>query len=294
MISSVLIFTSCEQKEPVLEEIVENELFFPDFTLMSQNELIAYFENVDLSSLRPAYAKTWTDTLNAEEFLESRKSVPTRSSYDCEIFLKPYLNPPLDSIDITVYLANTTTVYRDKERVGDRQVVPMMINGADYYDFKLQHPDDSTGNISGYLEIDPVWGGISIYFFPIWPGPHTFIDYNFECLEPTNGICDAYVNVYKRSGSASEYGILIFENGIPLMTISGLTGDISQRLPFTCDETKSYDFYVYCENGSASETFDVNIIRPDYVSHAYNMINMDMSDRSYKFVIGNFDYFKCP
>src|SRR5690625_7533175 len=89
---------------------------------MSQNELIAYFENVDLSSLRPAYAKTWTATLNAEEFLESRKSVPTRSSYDGEIFLKPYLNPPLDSIDITVYLANTTTVYRDKERVGDRQV----------------------------------------------------------------------------------------------------------------------------------------------------------------------------
>lgn len=294
LIGGLFLITGCETEEPVGVKSEHTEaLNTPDFASMTLEELSEYFLDMDRSQMKPMYTKTWIDTLTAEEASRHRNMISVRGSYNCGVVVKLRIYAPADSADVTVYEAGTTNVYRATERLGDGESFWMEINGDDYYDFVVEKPGDPTGSIQVYFEVDPDWGGPSTTLFS-GNGPHIFYDYNFACPEPTDGTCNAYISVYKQSGTASSYNVIAITDQMEIIPINGISGNPSDDVPFLCNEDRTYDFYIYALNGSSNETFNVGIIRPDDVMHGYSFRNVDMTNNTVIPVTTGFDYFECP
>ncbi|WP_236981090.1 hypothetical protein [Membranihabitans maritimus] len=287
---SMFLF-SCEDREPVVEE--------PDKTVltdgkslseMTNSELKEYFESLDLSDRKPNYTRTWTDTLSPEEFARFQNKISVRSGYDCGINIKLNIDGTSSTTDVTVYEAGTITEVASETNMEDGDDFDVTINGDTDYDIVIE---DYPNTYFGSLEVDPDWGGKTV--IPLdYQAPTTYDDYNFECPAPTDGTCDAYVSVYKHSGDANEYRLVVVpDSGIPDV-VDGLTGNPAQEKDFHIDESRTYDFYIYSPEGGMSETFDVKIIRADGIAHGYNFFGEDMSDETDIPVTTGFDYFECP
>lgn len=294
--AALLVFTSCEEEKPAVEKADQTSLLSgKELMAMTPEEQAEYFAKIDVSQLKPGYTKTWTDTLSADEFAKYRSIISLRASEKCGVVVTAYIYPGgPDSADVTVYEAGTSTVYRAKERLADGDDFWMEIDGADEYDFVTAHPNNPSGSISGYLEIDPDWGGKTLAFFSD-NGSHTYPNYNFVCPpESMDGTCDAYISVFHKSGTATNYNVIATHSGSPIpILIDQITGNPTQSKSFTCDENEIYNFFIY-SNGGANESFDVSIIRPDGIAHGYNLYNRDMSNQTVNTITLDFDYFECP
>lgn len=169
----------------------------------------------------------------------------------------------------------------------------MTISGAKDYDFKLEPIDNPTSSTWGTLSVDPDWGGKTIYYFS-GVGPHLFEDYHFECPAATNGTCDAYVSVDQYSGAASGYVLDVDPTGHTPFQVSPITGNPSNEVAFGIDESWTYDFDIETVGGSTSESFSVEIIRPDGIAHVRSFYGYDMTGDPPTYLFDTFDYFECP
>lgn len=298
LMAVLLVFTGCEEESPVLEQSEPTELLSgKELQTMTQEELADYFEIIDLTQIQPGYIETWTDTLSAEEFAKYKSVISLRSSEKCGVVVTPYIDPGgPDSAYVTIFEAGTSNVYRAKEKFADGDDFWMEIDGADFYDFVTEHPTNPTGSIDGYLEIDPDWGGKTLAFFS-GSGPHTYSDYNFECPpDSPDGTCDAYLEVRRLAGSATDYTIEVHPDVDNEFDVGTFTGSPSQSIPFTCDQAQTYEFKVKSSSGGASESLVVSIIRPDGIAHSYNMFGVDLSNSTSSPVpfTNDFDFFDCP
>src|SRR5690606_2351321 len=165
----------------------------------------------------------------------------------------------------------------------------MTIDGGDFYDFKIENPNNPTGSISGSIELEPHWGVDDLEFFS-GSGPHYVEDYNFECPAPTNGTCQASANIRQISGTATDYTVVVLENGSFSDVLVGFTGNPSQYKYYDIDETESYTFISQADNGS-SEDYSLRIVRPDATTLSYYYYGRSPLDGATTPAISSFN---CP
>lgn len=261
---------------------------------MTGADKLKYFGVSDLSQLKPGYTYTWIDTLNAEERMEIRPEISLRSSYNCGVNVEMYFSGSGDTATVTAYEANTNTIVHGPVDMAHGDNFDMTINGSKDYDFKVEPFEDPINSMFGNFIVDPDWGGKSIYSFS-GSGSYLFEDYQFEGPAPTDGTCDAYVAVYHLSGIATKYTLKVIPDvGIPF-EVGPILGDDSE-VDFEIDEDRTYEFEIKAEDGGTSESFSIQIIRPDNVAHHKSFYGVDMSVPNPYLIVFSyvFDYFDCP
>lgn len=266
-----------------------------DLNQLTKVEKLKYFGVTDLSQLRPGYTYTWIDTLDTHgaDFIRQNK-IATRSSFNCGINVKVSLSQPTDTVTVNVYEANTTMKIHGPVVMSDGDDFDMDINGSKDYDFEVIPFDINMDRTFASLLVNPDWGSKSFYGFPYY-GPILIEDYHFDCPAPTDGTCDAYVAVNHLSGIATKYTLKVIPDvGIPF-EVGPILGDDSE-VDFEIDEDRTYEFEIKAEDGGTSESFSIQIIRPDNVAHHKSFYGVDMSvPNPYLNVFSYvFDYFDCP
>jgi len=292
-IMSMFLF-SCEDQPVSLENDQITQQENNDLSKMTKADKLKYFGVSDLSQLEAGYTYTWMDTLNAEERIKTRPEISLRSNYDCGINVKMYFSGSGDTANVTVYEANNPLIVHGPVLMADGDNFDMTISGSKDYDFKVEPLKNPINSMYGNLIVNPDWGGKSIYYLS-GSGPFLFEDYHFECPEPTDGTCDAYVAVYQLSGVATEYSLKITPDVGTSFDVYPISGDGSE-LDFEIDEDRTYKFEITAVGGGSSESFGVQIIRPDDVAHNKSFYSVDMSvpDTYVTVLPAGFDYFECP
>lgn len=290
---SMFLF-SCEDQPVSLEDDQITQQENNGLSKMTKADKLKYFGVSDLSQLEPGYTYTWMDTLNAEDRTQTQPKISLRSSYTCGINVEMYFSGTGDTAKVTVYEANTMTVVHGPVLMTTGDNFDMTISGAKDYDFKVEPLKNPINSMYGNLIVDPDWGGKTIYYLS-GSGPYLFEDFHFECPEPTDGTCDAYVSVYQYSGSASTYTLRVDPDVGPTFKVSGITGNPNDEKSFTIDEDRTYKFEITAVGGGSSESFGVQIIRPDQIAHNKSFYGVDMTvPDPYVLVFDQFDYFDCP
>lgn len=277
----------------------EDQLLDPEYDNLSEMtsaEKLKFFGVTDLSQLKPGYTYTWIDTLDREEAKVVRQNlISTRSSYDCGINVMVSLSQSTDTVTVNVYEANTSVKVHGPVIMTDGDDFDMEINGSKDYDFEVIPFDINMDRTFASLIVNPDWGSKWVFGFPNY-GPILIEDYHFDCPEPTDGTCDAAVAVYQLSGTAETYTLKIIPDVGDSFLKHNIPGDGSANIKYLIDQDRTYAFEITTKNGSSSESFTVQIIRPDNVAYNKTFYGADMSARPSPFllVFDQFDYFRCP
>src|SRR5690606_3432965 len=101
--------------------------------------------NIDMSDIKPGHNEFHIGKMSPEEFAAMPR-LKTRATYTCDMDVSIYVDSPADSADVTVLYAGTSNIFRAKERVADGDLFTMTIDGGDFYDFKIENPNNPTGS----------------------------------------------------------------------------------------------------------------------------------------------------
>ncbi len=110
----------------------------------------------------------------------------------------------------------------------------------------------------------------------------------------TRASCQAAGRLRKLSGTATGYSVLVLENGTSPIAFLNFTGNPSQILYYSIDDTKSYDFVIgVSSGGGSSEDFSFNVVRPSGGATSYWFYGIDATSGEFG-EITDIDYFVCP
>src|SRR5690606_36460040 len=291
-----ILWYSCDEETPLTGQQNSDETSLNDGNKlldMTEADLMKYYGVKDVSQLVPGYTYSFIDTLDTEELKRIRRKLSVRSSEDCGINVELLISGPADTARVTVYEANTSTVVHGPVLMVDSDDFNMTINGAEYYDFEIEPIDNPTGSSMGNLVVDPDWGGKTIFSFSA-PGIDFNEDYHFECPEATDGTCDAYASVKKHAGSVAKYSLGVDPDQGTYFPVNGIPDIPFDETPFAIDETWAYDFSIRANMAGSSESFSVQIIRPDGIAHNKSFYGIDMSSPHFETLFEDFNYFDCP
>ena len=296
MMMVLLVFTSCEEEEPVYEKPEESVLTeLKDFRNMTDEEALDYFKNLGIDKMESNYESFRIDSLPLKSG-RLNNVISVRSGYDCDVNVELSIGGPSNTAIVTVYDAGTSTIVEGPENMTNGDDFDMTINGADNYDFKIEPTGSPGSGTSGQLVIDPYYGGKTIAPFT-GAGPHYVYNYNYQCPQPTDGTCDVELDITKLAGSATKYQVAVIPSDFSLPfpyagnVLPGTFG--SESVQMHIDDSKIYNIAVKPNPGSTYERFSVRITTP-YLAYSYTF-TLDTTDpNEEQALISNFDYFDCP
>ena len=111
LMAVLLVFTGCEEhkEEITLKVLLDGR----KLSNMTSEELTNFFDNIDMSDIKPGHNEFHIGKMSPEEFAAMPR-LKTRATYTCDMDVSIYLDSPADSADVTVLYAGTSCIYQYK------------------------------------------------------------------------------------------------------------------------------------------------------------------------------------